>query len=234
MAGPITGSEHIHQMNLRAVLFDYGMVLSRPACPVAHQELISLFGMDAAIFERFYWANRHDYDAGRFDGESYWHKVASDAGTVLTPPTVAKLIQSDVRMWSDTDASMLAWARSVGSDGIRTGILSNMCAELLVVLEKTRSWFHEFRYSTWSCRVGAAKPEPAIYQAALAKLEVQPDQVLFLDDKLENIRAAEEFGIRGIVFENLSRLRTDLETLGLAKFLPPIAADPMPEGSLVR
>jgi putative hydrolase of the HAD superfamily len=209
-------------MKLRAVLFDYGMVLSAPACPIAHRNLVQLFGASVDIFDRFYWANRHDYDAGLFDGESYWRKVASDAETTLTPERIRKLIEIDIRMWSRINAPMVEWARSVGHAGFQTGILSNMCFELIVALERTFLWLGEFRYSTWSCRVRLAKPDPGIFQLALDKLQVRAEETLFIDDRPENIRAAEAAGISGIVFEDVPRLHADLEGLGLAPLLPKI------------
>ena len=119
---------------------------------------------------------------------------------------------------------MVEWARSVGRAGFKTGMLSNMCFELISALERTFLWLEEFRYSTWSCRVRLAKPDPGIFQLALDKLQVRAEETLFIDDRPENIRAAEAAGISGIVFEGISRLHADLDGLGLAPLLPKIVS----------
>src|ERR1041385_2398267 len=150
-------------MNLRAVLFDYGLVLSTPPVVSAHQTLIEIFALGPEIFDRCYWASRHPYDAGRYVGEAYWEKVASDAGIRLTAEQIQKLIDADILMWSGINTPMLEWARSVGRAGFRTGILSNIGFELATALENKFPWVEEFKYTIWSCRLPMAKPDPKIF-----------------------------------------------------------------------
>jgi hypothetical protein len=73
----------------------------------------------------------------------------------------------------------------------------------------------DFHHHTWSCELGIAKPDPAIYTYTCEKLDVAPAEALFLDDKAENIRAAKEVGLVGIQFKNIEQLQRDLETRGL-------------------
>jgi FMN phosphatase YigB (HAD superfamily) len=49
-----------------------------------------------------------------------------------------------------------------------------------------------------SYKLGAVKPEEESYQRALAEFSLKPEDCLFIDDKLDNIIAAEKSGIRGI------------------------------------
>jgi FMN phosphatase YigB (HAD superfamily) len=65
-----------------------------------------------------------------------------------------------------------------------------------------------------------AKPEPAIYELLLSKLGTAPGDTLFLDDKLENIDAARNFGIVGLQFSTVEQLRKDLISSGLDASLP--------------
>jgi len=207
-------------MNLRAVLFDYGMVLSTPPVLSAHRDLIEIFALDTDIFDRCYWASRHAYDAGQYVGETYWQKVASDAGVSLTAQQIHNLIEADILMWSGINAPMLEWARSVGRAGFKTGILSNIGFELATAMENNFPWVAEFKYTIWSCRLATAKPDPKIFRSAQEKLQVAPQEILFIDDREENIRAARKAGFLGIVFKDLSQLRHDLNEQGLSKLLP--------------
>ena len=67
--------------DIRAVIFDYGMVLSAPADPVSYRMLLDVFGAPPEVFEKHYWAHRHAYDRGVLDGREYWQRLANDAGT---------------------------------------------------------------------------------------------------------------------------------------------------------
>jgi HAD superfamily hydrolase (TIGR01509 family) len=54
--------------------------------------------------------------------------------------------------------------------------------------------------------VGYAKPDPEIYKTVASQLGVRPDQILFFDDKPENISAAERLGWHARVYRNQSEL----------------------------
>ena len=207
-------------MNLRAVLFDFGMVLSTSPVASAHETLLGISALQADIFDRHYWAHRHAYDEGKFTGESYWQQVASDAGINLSDQQIRDLIAADISMWSGINAPMLEWARSVGNAGLRTGILSNIGFELATAMENNFPWVAEFKYTIWSCREAMAKPDPKIFRRAQEKLQVAPQETLFIDDREENIRAAREFGFLVILFKDVDQLKRDLKEQGLTKLLP--------------
>src|SRR5580692_10096375 len=86
-------------MSIRAVIFDYGMVLSHPQEPAALGNLLTITGLDRDTFESHYWTHRLAYDMGRLNGRSYWQQLASDSGIELTATDVERLIENDVLMW---------------------------------------------------------------------------------------------------------------------------------------
>ena len=49
-------------MALRAVVFDYGMVLTGLPDPAAHAAMVRITGLSVERFESFYWADRLGYD----------------------------------------------------------------------------------------------------------------------------------------------------------------------------
>ena len=65
-------------IEIKAVLFDYGMVLSAPPLPSAWARMLAITGQDEARFHPSYWAPRHDYDRGTFTGEEYWIAVGKE------------------------------------------------------------------------------------------------------------------------------------------------------------
>jgi putative hydrolase of the HAD superfamily len=73
------------------------------------------------------------------------------------------------------------------------------------------SWLPEFDSRTFSCEVGLCKPEAAIYWDCLNKLGVRPSEVLFLDDRESNVRAAESLGIHAILFKDASSAAREIE-----------------------
>jgi putative hydrolase of the HAD superfamily len=86
------------------------------------------------------------------------------------------------------------------------------------------AWLGDFDHHTWSCELGIAKPDPVIYTYTCEKLGVAPAEALFLDDKAENVHAAEKVGLAGIQFRNIGQLRRELEERGV------LADAPLPVG----
>src|ERR1700735_3217917 len=53
---------------LRAVIFDYGRVLTGPPDPAAYAELMRITGLTADRLDQFYWKDRNAYDEGKLGG----------------------------------------------------------------------------------------------------------------------------------------------------------------------
>jgi putative hydrolase of the HAD superfamily len=66
-----------------------------------------------------------------------------------------------------------------------------------------------------SCFIGLRKPEPAMYKRALDVLGKPAERVLFIDDRAENVEAAQASGMSGLRFQGEDRLRQDLGALGV-------------------
>ena len=206
-------------MPIRAVIFDYGEVLCTRDLD-AHRRLLALTGLDSDTFDRFYWRDRRDYDLGLLNGRSYWAKFARDAGLSFTAAQIDTLIETDVLMWINLNKPMLAWAAALQNAGLRTAILSNMGPEVLRYMRQQFAWLADFDQLTWSCELGIAKPDPAIYTLTCEKLKVRPGETLFLDDNSENIRGAQQLGLHAIQFKNVDQLRRDLVTRNLLQNCP--------------
>jgi len=60
---------------------------------------------------------------------------------------------------------------------------------------------------------GWAKDLPATYTAAAKELGTTPAEILFTDDKITNVEAAEAVGVTGIHFENNAHFISKLENI---------------------
>ncbi len=214
-----------HRMPLRAVIFDYGMVLTEPANALAHQLMLGLTRLDAAAFEHAYWLHRPAYDRGTLHGLTYWQALARTANIMLEPVVIAQLIELDIRMWTDLNPTMMRWVEQLHAADLRTAILSNMSADVLAHMRANFDWLRRFDQLTWSCELDMLKPEPGIYRHTLERLGVRAEEALFLDDREENIEGARAVGLHALVFRTVAQLRDDLTRAGLAQQLPPLLAE---------
>ena len=207
-------------MALRAVVFDYGMVLTGQQDPDARAALLRITGLPLEQFESLYWTDRHAYDEGKLTGLEFWNKFLRDAGLNLGPGVVDELNLWDARMWTTQNPTMVAWQLALKQRGFLTAILSNMGDNVLENMLREFDWLQRFDVLVWSFQLRMAKPDPAIYQYVLQKLGTGPEETLFLDDKLVNIQAAQALGIKAIQFSTVEKLRIDLVASGLDAELP--------------
>jgi putative hydrolase of the HAD superfamily len=205
---------------IKAVIFDYGMVLTGEPNPQAYAEMLRITGMSREQFEPLYWADRHAYDEGKLNGITFWQKFLRDAKLELPEGTVDELNAQDAQYWTTENPRMVAWQSQLKKAGIKTAILSNMGDAVHESIEAAFPWIQNFDYCTWSYQLGCAKPEPRIYLHTLKELGVQADEALFIDDKLANIEAARKLGINTIHFSTIENLREELIVDKLDQLLP--------------
>lgn len=207
-------------MALRAVVFDYGMVLTGAPDPAAWAAMRRITGLAEDRFEPFYWADRAAYDEGKLTGVAFWRNFMRKAGLAPDEAMAEELNRWDCRFWTVQNPTMVAWQLALKERGLLTAICSNMGDSTLASVESAFVWIQRFDALIWSYQLGIAKPDAAIYRHTLAKLGTLADETLFIDDKLENIEAARALGIRAIQFSSVEKLRQELVAAGLDNELP--------------
>jgi putative hydrolase of the HAD superfamily len=205
---------------LRAVIFDFGMVLTGLPDATAHDAMVRITGLSAEQFENYYWADRLAYDEGKLSGVTFWEKFARDAGLLLSPAQMDELNRQDARMWTTQDPAMVAWQRKLKAAGIRTAILSNMGDSVLESIKREFRWIDDFDVLVWSFQLHLVKPDPAIYRHTLERLATRAEETLFIDDKRVNVEAAQALGMKAVEFSTVERLRDDLLAAGFDSQLP--------------
>jgi putative hydrolase of the HAD superfamily len=125
-------------------------------------------------------------------------------GGVPTTEKIRALIEEDTAGWTQINEPVVAWAQSLQSAGVRTGILSNMPRDILERIVDRFEWIVAFEAKIFSCDLGVIKPESEIYRACLDTLGLEGSKVLFLDDSPENVEGAMRAGIRTVLFRKLA------------------------------
>jgi putative hydrolase of the HAD superfamily len=207
-------------LGLRAVVFDYGMVLTGPQDPAAYAELLRITGLPRERFEAHYWVNRHAYDEGKLTGLAFWQTLVREAGLTLGEAAVEELNLWDARMWTTENKAMLAWQLELKRRGFLSAILSNMGDNVLANMKREFAWLPRFDVLVWSYQLKMAKPDPAIYRHVLKELGTQAGETLFIDDREVNVEAANALGMKGVLFTDVGQLQADLIAQGLDGELP--------------
>ena len=97
-------------------------------------------------------------------------------------------------------------------EGFLLTLLSNMPLELSRHVTKSFPSLSTFEYLIYSCDYGSIKPELAIYRNCLELLKAAPQDILYLDDRAENVEAAARLGINSVLFDTAEKTASRVES----------------------
>ena len=194
---------------IRAVIFDYGNVLSAPQGAAEIQAMAAILDVPPNAFLQAYWSLRVSYDEAALDSADYWNRVAGQLSRRLAPEQIAALVEIDARSWSYPAPVVPQWARDLRAAGLKTALLSNMPTTVRDYILRC-DWLPAFDQRTFSCDVRVAKPAEEIFHQCLNGLNGDPRETLFLDDRPENVQAGEALGGQGIVYKSAEQAARDI------------------------
>jgi 2-haloacid dehalogenase len=93
--------------------------------------------------------------------------------------------------------------------------LTNWSAELFPIALERYDFLHWFDGRVVSGEEKIRKPFPQFYQLLLDRFQLTAEETLFIDDSIRNAKAAEEMGLKTIIFESPSQLNEELANLGI-------------------
>lgn len=198
---------------IRAVIYDIGNVLY-------HWDIRHLYAKLIDDADRLDWFVSHVVTPE-------WH-FQHDQGRALAPmlaelidqwPQERALIEAYVPRWLDTIPGPVAGAletvRELHDRGVPLFAISNFGVEFWDMFRPTAPIFDLFGDIVISGAEKLMKPDPAIYQLALARFGLSAHEAIFVDDREENVAAAQALGIAAHRFRDTPGWRAELAALGL-------------------
>jgi len=195
------------------------MVLSGPPDPAAWARLRALTGLSEETLHDRYWAHRNEYDRGTLNSITYWGTIARETGFPLDAQKQLALEAADIDLWTAPNPQMIDWAQRLQARGVKTGILSNIGDSMSRGILAKLAWVGEFTHHSWSHELRLIKPDAAIYLHAAEGLGCPPEQVLFIDDREENIAGAQAAGMQAIIYRDHESFLREMKDRGFDDLL---------------
>lgn len=140
------------------------------------------------------------------------HHVNQTLGVTLTQETVVAAFNAELGETIHTTAEIIPKLRRKAQVGCLSNTNSIHWDHMLSAYDVMKQF--DRRYA--SQMLGFAKPDPEIYQRVVTQLGIDPGEILFFDDKHENVEAAQRLGWNARVYTGHSGLVSDLESFGLS------------------
>ncbi len=138
---------------------------------------------------------------------------------VAEHPDQRELIEAFHARWPEMLAGAIDETVGVLADvraaGIPVFALSNWSAETFPPARQRFPFLDWFDGIVISGDVGIVKPDPVLYEHLLDRFGLLPEEVVFVDDQVANVETAARLGFTALRFVSASRLRRDLELLGV-------------------
>ncbi len=193
-------------MTVKAVVFDIGCVLYDWSPRFLYEKLID----DPAALDHFLthvvttdWHFQHD------EGRNF---AETSAELIAEFPEHKALIRLFAPRFDETISGpvpgMLELVRELNGAGVPLFAITNFSHEFFPPFRaKHAEIFDRFRDIVVSGDEKLVKPDPAIYELALARFGLAPGEGIFIDDRLENAEVASLNGFIGHHFLNATLLR---------------------------
>lgn len=206
---------------IKAVIFDVGAVLflakskKKGNLLSSFREACLLLKNVNANLEQVYEDTRDIYfksSLGKISKKETLKRFSEKLGT--SPEKTEKAFEEVYRKNTIENEKLYNYALKLKKNGYKIGISSiqfHLSKKILI----PKKYYGHFDALQISCEDGLRKPDKKAFEFILKKLKTEPEESLFIDDKQENLDAAEKLGMKAILFKNNRQLIKDLKKLGV-------------------
>jgi len=197
-------------MTIHAIIFDLEGVLLITKEKNISETLSKKLGFPVESIKKLFHSEMNDLvDVGGATQEDYWDYMLEELG-------LPEENRSDLYdfFYNDffIDQELLTIIRDLRRT-FQTGLLTNFSDVLRPMLENEWSVAGAFDEILISWEEKVIKPNPAIYERMLSRLKREPQEAVFIDDRLINVDGARAIGMHAILFENKAQALDDLQQL---------------------
>lgn len=107
----------------------------------------------------------------------------------------------------------IPWICTLKSRGLKVLVLSNFGEKTFADCEDAMDFMPYTDGGILSYKEHLIKPQPEIYRLLLTRYDLKAGECVFIDDLQENVDAAIQEGIKGILFQNYEQANEELKSL---------------------
>lgn len=198
----------------RFLYFDLGMVLLEFSVERMLRQMAEVTGVGPEILKEILFDRglMKQYETGEISSREFYEMYCGRTGA---RPDYDALCLAGSDIFS-LNAPMLPIVAQLRQAGYRLGILSNTCeSHWQYCIEKYRFLTDCFQVHALSFRIGATKPDAAIFLAAADLAGCRPEEMFFVDDIPGHVEGAKAAGIDAILYTSAAQVAAELRHRGI-------------------
>lgn len=195
---------------IKVILFDLGGVLFTNGSKKFKEAIISRYNLEKGFVEAVDEDIGSKYREAKITRDEFWKYFLEKLNITENPDNLEKEWISYYDLITGTRDII-----SELSKKYKVYYLSDNVKERVDKLDERFGFLKWFVGGIFSHDVGVRKPNPKIYEYAIQKVGVKPEEIVFIDDKESSLIPARQMGIATILFESPDQLRNALISLGV-------------------
>lgn len=198
---------------IRTCLFDMGNVLVFFSHELMCRQIGSLCGRTGEEIHQLLIESgvQWDYERGRISPEQFHDWLQSETQCSVD---FADLNRAGANIFCLNEA-IVPVLDQLKARGLRLVLLSNTCQTHFDWVWQHFDVLQRFDACVTSCGVGAMKPEPAVFEAAMREINCRPDECFYTDDIPQYVAAGRSHGLVAEIFTDVPNLIAQLKRGGI-------------------
>lgn len=189
---------------IKTIIFDFAGVLTKSKCfPQIAINLGNQFKMDSKIIEKELYANEKEYLLGNESIEKFWENSCSKLGISFDDFTNA------FKSWYKFDSELFDYIKKLKKN-YQIVLHSDNFEVISSDLRDNPKLKELFEIMFFSNEIHMNKREESAFRHVITKLNKQPSECIFTDDKDMNLVAPAKIGINVIKYNNLEQFKKEL------------------------
>ncbi len=199
--------------NIKIIIIDFGGTFFTAGTGIAIKEAANKLGLPEKKIELILRDKGEGalYRLGKINAKTFWEKAKK---RIDINSRQAKEIELIWHSSYKPNKGMPALVKKLKKK-YKIVVVSGNAPERVRYLKKKYSLNKLFHDYFFSFEYGVTKPSPKLFEIALNKLRVKPEECLIIDDSRKTINKAKKLGCEMILFKNVAQTSKDLIRLGI-------------------
>jgi len=199
-------------MSIHVILFDIGGVIVKWKDRWLYNDVAKKFGLSELLLADEGKKELPNLRLGKISEHEMWQRIGKKINSKELSDIKGSLIHDIFKARISVDDSIFVTIKQLQKKNIQIGILSNTTLVTHSIVEELIDMSY-FDYQFLSYRIGWEKPDVKIFECVTDQIPYSKEEILFVDDKLSNVSAAKEFGMKAIHFTDTPQFIADLNSL---------------------
>ena len=197
---------------IKNIVFDLGGVLI-DFKPERYLEHIGYSEEEVSFFTTMiFWSSEwNEYNSSKYDvGQTKENLIKRNPQYADEIENIFNKIDYQYILFEKKDT--VHYLKELKSRGYHIYLLSDLSIDSYNY-NKQFDFFNNIVGGVYSFEVGSTKPNKKNYETLLSKYQLMPEETIFIDDRLDNVKAANDCRIHGIQFTSLEDVKNQITIL---------------------